>query len=176
MHHSQLAKQTLAASPCLLEQELTVKICLAQAAADHTQDCSAQVFSRLSAAQPQLDSNRTSIATVLASPLLVEYETDKLKQAGKVSLVIGATVLMCFLPLVGMGALAGEALAASAAFATISTPVLYLGAGTKNSLLQLQRIAAACIFLTHDDCTTVWVMTPHLTLNKIMSLAQSQLD
>ncbi|KAL0053582.1 hypothetical protein WJX82_007877 [Trebouxia sp. C0006] len=110
-----------------------------QAAADHMQDCSMQVFSRLSAAQPHLDSNRTSIATVLASPLLVEYETDKLKQAGKVSLVIGATVLMCFLPLVGMGALAGEALAASAAFATISTPELYLGAGVLDWLQDLYK-------------------------------------
>ena len=148
MHHSQLAKQTLAPAPCLLEQELSVKICLVQAAADHTQDCSVQVFSRLSAAQPQLDSNRTSIATVLASPLLVEYETDKLKQAGQVSLIIGATVLMCFVPLVGMGALAGEALATSAAVATIY-PMLYLGAGATHCLLHLELIVVACIFWTH---------------------------
>ena len=100
----------------------------------------ATIFNRLDKYSAGLNSNTKSIAAVLASPLLMEYEVEYARIAGMYGLFfVGVAALCIIAPPLGVGLMAGEIVLASAAGAAtlvtgqyIGSKVLTVGAGKQH--------------------------------------------
>ncbi len=76
-----------------------------------------------------LSANSRSIAAVLVGPLLVDYESQYLKTATKVLFIAGILAVAVFVPMVGVGFLAGEAALAGAIGSPVALTYFYVSKG-----------------------------------------------